>query len=135
MLEISHRGQWITLGEKSIRTRSLNYAKGQAMNFCFQFEEMRYFWGKLDSGWSESVQENGGGLLFVSRQHYDCVDSVAFLRVEWLDPQPKLFDDDIGDLRIHESWTHYRLRRQLEKLLSENGEFRFYRKGGVGEIR
>ena len=116
VLEVAKQGQWKTLGEKHIRTRSLNYAKGRATNFCFEFEEMRYFWGKLDSGWSQTIQENGDGLLFVSRMHYDS-QHTAFLRVEWMDLQLKLYADDIFNTRIHESWTNYRLRRQTEALL------------------
>lgn len=116
VLEVAEGGQWTTLGERQIRTRSLNSAKGQATNFSFKFEEMRYFWGKLDTGWSQTIQENGDGLLFVSRMYYD-LRHTAFLRVEWFDGQLKLFADDVFNTRIHESWTHYRLRRQLEELL------------------
>lgn len=117
VLEICENGQWQQLAEKSIRTRSLNYAKGISTNFCFEFEETRYFWGKLDTGWSQKVQQNGDGLLYISRKHYDSRKSL-FQRVEWLDPQLKLNDDEIADQRIHESWVNYRWTRQLENLIS-----------------
>lgn len=118
VLEIFEHRQWKQLGEKSIRTRSLNYAKGISTNFCFEFEETRYFWGKLDTGWTQKVQCNGDGLLFVSRWHHDLYKSLL-QRVEWLDPQLKLYDDEIADQRIHESWINYRLNRQLDNLLKE----------------
>lgn len=118
VLEICEGGVWQQLGEKSIRTRSLNYAKGISTNFCFEFEETRYFWGKLDTGWTQVSVHNGDGLLFVSRKHYDRYKSLL-QRVEWLDPQLKLYDDEIADPRIHESWVKYRLHRQLENLLEE----------------
>lgn len=120
VLEICQLGQWRTLGEKQIRTKSLNSAKAQATNFCFRFPEMRYFWGKLDSGWFKSVYHNGDGLLFVSRKHHDCRGKAAVLRVEWQDPQLKLYADDIKDLRIHESWVKFRLVKELSNLLRPN---------------
>lgn len=117
VLEIFEHGQSKQIGEKSIRTRSLNYAKGISTNFCFEFEETRYFWGKLDTGWSKGIRCNGNGLLYVSRKHHDS-RKMLFQRVEWLDPQVKLDDDEyIEDQRIHESWINYRLTRQLEGLL------------------
>lgn len=118
VLEIYENGQWQQLGEKHIRSRSLNYAKGISTNFCFEFEETRYFWGKLDTGWTQKVQCNGDGLLFVSRKHYDS-RKMLFQRVEWLDPQLILYDDEIADQRVHELWINYRLRTQLEYILEE----------------
>jgi len=32
---------------------------------------------------------------------------------------PELYDDEIADPRIHDSWIRYRLRTQLESLLGE----------------
>lgn len=116
VLETLKRAEWTQLGERHIRTRSLNSAKAQATNFTHRFEEMRYFAGKLDSGWSKSVNQNGDGLLFVSRRHTDLQGREAFVRVEWLNPQLKLYDE-IADQRIHESWVYSRLRKQLELLL------------------
>lgn len=118
VLEISENGNWQQLGEKSIRTRSLNSAKAQATLFCYPFEEMRYFWGKLDTGWFKEVHQNGDGLRLVARKFTDCLHKCAYLRVEWMDPQLNLYDTDITNQRIHESWTSYRFRQQLERLLS-----------------
>ena len=118
VLEIYENGVWKQLGEKSIRTRSLNSAKGVSTNFYYSFPETRYFAGKIDTGWTQEVRQNGDGLLYVSRKHHDCWHKVCVQRVEWLDPQLKLYDNRIVDQRIHESWVNYRWTRQLENLIS-----------------
>ena len=111
---------WTTLGEKHIRTKSLNSAKAQATNFCFRFpEEMGDFWGQEDSGWSKSPQENTPDMLFCVRYRRSYAQpKIAVLRVEWQNPQLNLFHDRrIFDQRIHESWIKSCWAKKLSDLL------------------
>ena len=87
VVEILEVNQLKKLGEKYIRTNSLNAAKAQARKFSYQFPEMEYFWEKIDTGWSQDIYKDADGLLFVSRKYQDFFQKVVILRVEWQDPQ------------------------------------------------
>ena len=113
----NQHGYLRTLGEKHIRTRSLNSAKAQATNFSFTFDEMRPFWGTIERGWSKP--RDNGGVLYV-RYLYTNYRRWVEIRCEWRDPQLRLgLDAEIADVRLNNAYILSCFAKTLEGLLKE----------------
>lgn len=105
-----------TLAERWIKTRSLNAAKAWATNFSHKFDEMRFYWGTLERGWS-SIQQNGTEIAFVSKSYW--CRTTAVIKCEWRLSQIKV---EIGvetlDVRSNNDFVLGYLCNQIEASIS-----------------
>lgn len=101
-----------TLAERWIKTRSLNAAKAWATNFSHKFDEMHFYWGTLERGWS-SIQQNGTEIAFVSKSYW--CRTKAVIKCEWRLPQIQVeIGDEILDVRSNNDFVLGYLCNQIE---------------------